>query len=228
MALNYEAMVPVIREISHSVARNFPPYVQASDAEGAIYLWLFEKKAWVEETVRDDPHNWERKISKLMRKVAFDHCNKEKAAAEGYDISDIYTYSSPKLVSMLPDMFDYMDWQTFGLSGDGQPGAKPQANTTGDRIAELVDIKAAYERLTETHQEIIKLHYQWNMEFSAIAEELDITEEAAKKRAQRALAALQKALGYKSQEEVRKIEERRTVKRNQSWNAQVSNQWDGN
>lgn len=219
MSLNYDAFLPVVRKISLSVAKNFPSYVQASDAEGAILLWLLEKKAWVEETVRDDPQDWERKITPLMRKVAFDHCNKEKAAAEGYDPSDIYTYSAPKLVALLPDMFDYMDWQAFGLSGDGQPTGKPQANTTGDRIAELVDIKAAFERLKGEHQQVLSLYYQWNMPMDAISEELNISLEAAKKRSQRALAALQRNLGFKPQEEVRKVEERRTVKSNSSWRA---------
>lgn len=219
MALDYAAFMPLVKKISVSVARNFPSYVLAGDAEGAIYVWLLEKREWVEATVRDDPHNWERKISPLMRKVAFSHCNAEKAKAEGYDPSDIYTYSAPKLVSLLPDMFDYMDWQTFGLKGDGQPGSKPQANTTGDRIAELVDIKASFEKLKEEHQEVLRLHYQWNMDLKGIAIELQITEEAAKKRSQRALAALQKGLGYKPQEEVRKIEERRTVRPNASWRA---------
>src|SRR6478752_8668456 len=159
MALDYERFVPVVKQVSLSVAKNFPSYVSAGDAEGAIYVWLLSKKAWVEETVRDAPQDWERKIIPLMRKVAFDHCNSEKAAAEGYDPSDIYNYSAPKLVALLPDMFDYMDWQTFGLNGDGQPGAKPQANTTGDRIAELVDIKASFEKLKAEHQEVLTLHY---------------------------------------------------------------------
>lgn len=219
MALDYAAFMPLVKKISISVARNFPSYVLAGDAEGAIYVWLLSKKAWVEELVRDDPHNWERKISPLMRKVAFDHCNTEKAKAEGYDPTDVYNYSAPKLVSLLPDMFDYMDWQTFGMTGDGQPGAKPQANTTGDRIAELVDIKASFEKLKPEHQEVLSLHYQWNMALADIAEELQITEEATKKRSQRALGALQKGLGFKPQEEVRKIEERRTVKSNSSWRA---------
>lgn len=219
MALDYARFVPVVRMAALSVAKNFPSYVQASDAEGAIFVWLLSKKAWVEETVRDEPQDWERKIVPLMRKVAFDHCNAEKAAAEGYDPSDVYKYSAPKLVLLLPDMFDYQDWQSFGLHGDGQPTAKGQANTTGDRLVELIDAKAVFEKLKPEHQEILELHYRYNMTAEQMADELQITMEAAKKRAQRALAALQKGLGFKPQEEVRQIPERRTVKSNASWRA---------
>jgi hypothetical protein len=82
-----------------------------------------------------------------MRKVAFDHCAKEKAAVEGYSTEDLFRYSIPKIKALLPDVFDYSDWQSFGLKGDGQPGSKPQANQTGDRMVELIDIKAGVGRL---------------------------------------------------------------------------------
>lgn len=227
MALDYEAFMPLVKRVASSVSKNFPPYVQSSDTEGALYVWLFQKKDWIETTVRDSPKNWEPKISSLMRKVAFDHCNKEKAAAEGYDTSDIYRYSIPKIKTLLSDVFDYADWQSFGLHGDGQPGAKPQANTTGDRVAELVDIKIALNSLKDETYNLLVWQYKYHYTMDGLAEELEISPEAASKRAQRALTALQKRLGYKPPVDQDRALNRRTVRSNAAAQAAVSHQWEG-
>ena len=226
--LDYERFMPMVKRIASSVSRNFPSSVQASDTEGAIYVWLFQRKAWIEQTVRDDPDNWEPKISSLMRKVAFDHCAQEKATIEGYDVSDNYRYSAPKIQTLLRDVFNYQDWQSFGNWGDGQPTAKGQANETGDRIAELVDIKEALMKLKADQLEILILHYRDNYTLEGLSEELEVSYDAARARLRRAVTALQKLLGPKAQS-IREGSQngRRAVRSNAAWRAQAANQWEG-
>ena len=141
MALDPAKFKPMVKQIAASVSRNYPSSIDAADTEQQLWLWLYEKRTSVLQTVEDSPNEWEAMIASTMRKVAFDHCAKEKAAVEGYSAEDLFRYSIPKIKGLLPDVFDYSDWQSFGLKGDGQPGAKPQANQTGDRMVELIDIK---------------------------------------------------------------------------------------
>lgn len=209
-----------VQQTARYAASKFPSHVDADDIEQSLWLWCYAKKDWLQSTIEElDEEEAGKKIRSLMRRVAFDSCNTEKAAVEGFDPSDVYRYSQEKIVKLLPDIFDYEDWQSFGAHGDGQPTGKRQANTSGDRIAELIDIKSELEMLKEDSQIILTLQYKFNCSMAEIADEFGISVEAAKKRAQRSLAALQRNLGYKDPEEVARRSERRTVRPNSAWRA---------
>ncbi|HEY6018340.1 MAG TPA: sigma factor-like helix-turn-helix DNA-binding protein [Candidatus Paceibacterota bacterium] len=221
--LDYDKIMPVVKSVARSVSSKFPSYVQEEDTLGALLLFLYQKRESIERAVEDGPE-WEAKIASTLRKVAFDHCNAEKAAAEGYDPSDIYRYSVPKIKSLIADAMDYENWQSFSKVGDGQP--KAAAQTYGDRVTELIDVKEALSKLNdETYNFLVYQHkYDYTLEEVAIA--MGITLEAAKKRSQRALKALQKGLGYKESPSPRRAG-RRAVRSNASWRADLSTGYEG-
>lgn len=227
MALDPAKFQPMIKGVARSVSSQFPPYVTAEDTEQHLYLWLYNKRASVLQTVEDSPNEWEAKIASTMRKVAFDYCAQEKASVEGYSIEDLYRYSLHKIKSLLPDVFNYEDWQTFGMRGDGQPVAKGQANQTGDRMAELVDVKSALKSLPEETRELLFLVHVLNYTTENLAEHFDISHEAAKKRSARAYGAVQRELGRRDSDEQPSPAGRRTVRSNASWRAAQSAQYDG-
>jgi RNA polymerase sigma factor (sigma-70 family) len=227
MPLDYDKIMPLVKKVAASTSRYFPAYVLAQDVEGELLLWVYQRKAMIGRAMADDNPEWEAKIAPLMRKVAYDHCNAEKAAAEGYDPSDIYRYSIPKIESLIVDAFDYDDWQSFGLHGDGQPGRKGQANTTGDRITELIDIKTALLKLNDESYNVLIWRYKYGLSVVDMAERQEITPEAAKKRSQRALKGLQKQLGYKEPQELRERPDRRSVRSNSAWNADLNRNYGG-
>jgi len=227
VSLDPKIFMPMVKNVAVSVSRNYPPYIEAADTEQHLLVWLYEKRASVLRTVEDNPNEWESMIASTMRKVAFDHCAKEKAAAEGYSVDDLFRYSLPKIKALLPDVFDYQDWQSFGKQGDGQPKGRPQANETGDRTVELIDVRAAVERLTEDTKTLLWLQYSAHYTMENIAEALSITLEATKKRAQRALSAIQRELGRKDPAEQPRRADRRAVRSNAAARAAVTNQYEG-
>lgn len=225
--LDFTLMKTMVRDVARSVSSNFPTYVTPEDTEGAIWVWVYEKRTQLEATVRDDPQEWERKIAGTMRKVAFDHCAKEKAAVEGYSVDDLYRYSLPKIRALMEDVFNYTDWQTFGQSGDGQPTQKRQVNEGNDRLAELVDVRHAVERLPHDTKELLYLQYAMHYSHDNLGDHFGISEEAAKKRSQRALGSVQKTLGKSPSKDEPAAPQRRAVRSNAAWRAQQSSQWDG-
>lgn len=227
MPLDYDKIMPLVKKVAASTSRNFPSYVMSQDVEGELLLWVYQRRIMIGNAMADDNPRWEAKITPLMRKVAYDHCNAEKAAAEGYDPSDIYRYSIVKIEALIVDAFDYDDWQSFGLRGDGQPGQKPQANTTGDRVAELIDIRIALMKLTEESYNALVWKYKYGLTIAAMAERQEITLDAAKKRSQRALKGLQRQLGYKESQELRERPERRSVRSNSAWSADLNRNYGG-
>jgi RNA polymerase sigma factor (sigma-70 family) len=227
MSLEYDEIMPLIKKVAASTSRSFPGYIDVADVEGELLLFLYKKKTWVENTIESSPGQWKSKLAPLMRKQAYDYCNKEKAATEGYDPADVYRYSIPKIQTLIVDVFDYEDWQSFGNRSDGQPKARAQANTTGDRIVELIDIRTALLKLTDDGYNALVYQYKYGYSMAEIAEAQDVSLETAKKRCQRALKALQKALGYKDPEDMRRRPERRTVRSNAAWTSDQSHQYEG-
>lgn len=227
MALNYEVLYPMVKNVARSVSSNYPSYVTSEDTEGHLWVWVYTKRSTLIKLVEDSPEDWEAKIASTMRKVASDHCAKEKAAAEGYSTDDLYRYSTRKIRSLLPDVFNHVDWQSFGQRGDGQPSAKPQANQTGDRVAELIDVRMAVKSLPEDTKHMLYLVYVYSYTAENIAEHFGIKEDAAKKRLQRSYGAIQRALGRRGMAEAVKRPERRMVRSNAAWRAAQSTQYEG-
>ena len=227
MALDPAKFMPMVKNVARSVSGQYPASVTTEDTEQAVWLWLYDKRTSVLQTVEDNPNEWESMIASTMRKVAFDHCAKEKAAAEGYSTEDLFRYSIPKIKALLPDVFDYSDWQSFGLKGDGQPGSKPQANRTGDRMVELIDIKAGVKRLPVETRELLYLTHVMHYSTENLAEHFELNHEAAKKRLQRAYGAVQRALGRRDLDDQPRAADRRTVRTNAAWRAAQSTQYEG-
>lgn len=224
--LDYDIVTKMVRDVARSVSSSFPQYVTSEDTEGHLWVWVYEKKSQIQKAVEDGPE-WERKIASTLRKVASDYCAREKAAVEGYSVEDLYRYTIPKIKALLPDIFEYQDWQSFGLKGDGQPSSKLQANQTGDRIAELIDVRAAVKALPEETKELLYLVHVYQYTAENVAEHFEISLEAAKKRMQRAYGAVQKSLGRRDPSEQPSPADRRTVRSNAAWRASQSSLYEG-
>ncbi len=224
--LDYDIMTKMVRDVARSVSSAYPSYVTSEDTEGHLWVWVYEKRTHIRKAVADGP-DWEPKIASTMRKVASDYCAKEKAAIEGYSVDDLYRYTIPKIKSLLPDVFDYTDWQTFGVTGDGQPKAKRQANMTGDRVAELVDIKAAVKQLPPETKELLFLTHVMAYTAENLADHFGISLEASKKRVQRAYGAVQRELGRRDPTDTPGPSGRRTVRSNSHWRASQGALYEG-
>lgn len=225
--LDYKQFRSMVRSVANAVSRSFPSYVDARDCEGQLWVSLYERRESIRKTVEDNPNTWESMIASTLRKIATDYCYKEKAQTEGYDPRDSYVYSLVKIQSLLESVFEHEDWQSFGAHGDGQPIAKGQSNETGDRIAELSDISAAIQRLPDATYNALLWSYKFHMPNAELGVELGISEEAAKKRVQRAREALQRELGRKSTNSQPGPGDRRTVRTNAAARAALANNYDG-
>jgi len=225
--LDYKQFRSMVRNVANSVSRSFPSYVDARDTEGQLWVSLYERRESIRKTVEDNPNTWESMIASTLRKIATEYCYKEKAQTEGYDPRDSYAYSLVKIQSLLESVFEHEDWQSFGVHGDGQPIAKRQSNETGDRIAELSDISSAVQRLPDAAYNALLWNYKFRLSNAELGIELGISEEAAKKRVQRAREALQRELGRKDTNSEPNAGDRRTVRTNAATRAALANQYDG-
>jgi RNA polymerase sigma factor (sigma-70 family) len=216
---------PMITDVARSVSRNFPPNVLREDTEQALWLWLLSNQKSVIRTVEGAPEEWVAQIASTMRKVAFDHCADEKASIEQYD-RDSEKYGIKQIKVLLEDAFDHRDWQSFATSYDSQPRPKGLANTTGDRVTELIDVRAAVDKLPELHYNTLVWFYKLGWTYEELGEQYDCSKEAARQRVERAVRAVQKLLGPKDQLPPEgSLNGRRAVRSNAAWRAASDNQY---
>lgn len=189
-------MQEFIERVASHVAGSYPPYVETDDMASTLWVWYLENRATVDGLIRDD-ESWESKLYSTMRKVASTFAAKTEAEYHGYSLEDVYHYTTPVVRELLKDALDYENWQSFSSFGDGQPKAKRQS-ATSDRMEMLIDVKSAVGGLNEDQQEIIEWHFKYGMDYAMIGEALEISEEAARIRLDRAVKAVQRGLGKKS------------------------------
>lgn len=206
--LNHEAVEPLVKKAVAAIASSFPAHHDSEDAEQALWLWVYEKQHTVIGMMTDGAIG---SLVSLMKKVVVTHFMAEDATVYGYHKEDTFVYSSDLVETLLQTVFNYTDWQSFGAHGDGQPKAKAQTNMTGDVIAMLSDCKAAFETMNKAQQSVIFLAYRGGYTSEMLADEMNISAEAAKKRLSRAVQALRKRMGTKSLSDFRKGFEGRQV-----------------
>lgn len=219
----HKTLAPMVKQVAKSVNRQFPPNILLEDTEQALWLWAYQNEKSISKRILEDPETWIQQIASTMRKEGMSYCLKERSVIEGYASEDYQKYSVKQVRLLLEDVFDHTDWQSFAMSHDGQPRSRGQANATGDRLASLVDVSIALKKLRTEQYNVIVWTYKFGYTVDQIAEEYDCSLDAARKRVERAVGALVRALGPREQAE---YTGRRIVRSNAAWMAANSNQYE--
>lgn len=208
---------PFIVWVSHQLSTTYQ--VEQEDIEGELWMWVCEDEARAYALAETPPLLRHRLLSVGRRYAA-----KERAHLLGYDPSDIINYSTRAVRDLLPDVFDHEDWQPSGRPFDGMPKYHSLAHEGMNRVVMLMDIKQAMLKLPEDQYNVIVWVYKYGYSTEQLAAELDITQEAAQKRVQRAVRKIQWLLA-----EVRPVDlpRRRSVMSNAAARAVQSGHWDG-
>lgn len=209
----------MIERIARALGRDYE--VDYEDVRSELCLWSLENQGKIDELV-DLGH--EGLVDHRLTSIARRFCAKERAQLLGYDASDIAHYNLRAVRELLPDVFDYNNWQSGATFGDGQPRSKPLANQGMDRVSMLIDIKQAVSKLPEEQYNVILWVYKYGWTVTQLAAELEITQDAAQKRIQRAVRKIQALLT-----EIRPMDvpQRRAVLTNAASRAVQSGHWEG-
>ncbi len=92
---------------------------------------------------------------------------------------------------------------------------------TSGRLAELIDLRIAFQSLTNDHKEVLYYQYALHWTLEGIAEEFGVSPSTIRKRSSRALKKLQRTLGTREAWEGRKVQS------NAAWRAAQTTQYEG-
>lgn len=189
--MELKTLTPWISQSALSTSRAYRDWVSLPDVTGHLWQWAFTNEDRVDEYLARP--EGERIVRSILNQEARNYAVKERAASSGHQPEDIMWYSRKRIKALLPDVFDYRDWQSAQQSGSDRRSSKP-VNESGDRLAEIIDVSAAMQHLPSDRIELLQEFYSNGLSVEQVASLFGIEPDTARKRIDRAVASISNSL----------------------------------
>jgi hypothetical protein len=170
--------------------------IERDDIGQELWVWFVGHQRKYKEWSALEQKDKDKLIAKSLRNAALKFCEREKARKVGYDTSDLYYYDASVVEAFLPSIISetyvipakIQDLNSKFGSGDVSDG--------NNWLALRSDIAAAYYKLSEAKQNILRLRFSVEQpDWATLAKEMDSTPDGARMKVQRAVNSLIKNLG---------------------------------
>jgi hypothetical protein len=170
--------------------------IERDDIGQELWVWFVGHQRKYKEWSALKQKDKDKLIAKSLRNAALKFCEREKARKIGYDTSDLYYYDASVVEAFLPSIISetyviptkIQDLNSKFGSGDVSDG--------NNWLALRSDIAAAYYKLSEAKQNILRLRFSVEQpDWATLAKEMDSTPDGARMKVQRAVNSLIKNLG---------------------------------
>jgi DNA-directed RNA polymerase specialized sigma24 family protein len=200
----HPSIYDIVPSVASTVHKSYKKFVERDDVKQECLHWALTRADYIneqlgEENVEQRRHN-EQKIAWQMKRAAERYCRKEKATKSGYQLGDEAYYQSATLGQLLPFVIaSVLDGtvleQAQEMIRDGQPKGSSSPAEGGNLLAMLIDIKGAYQELSEKDQKILALRYHENLTLAQIGAALECHFTTADRRVNHAMRELNNKLG---------------------------------
>lgn len=170
--------------------------IERDDIGQELWVWFVGHPRKYKEWSALEQKDRDKLIAKSLRNAALKFCEREKARKIGYDTSDLYYYDASVVEAFLPSIIG----ETYVIPAKIQDlNAKFGSGDISDGnnwLALRSDIAAAYYKLSEAKQNILRLRFSVEQpDWATLAKEMDSTPDGARMKVQRAVNSLIKNLG---------------------------------
>jgi RNA polymerase sigma factor (sigma-70 family) len=187
---NYENLVA---HVAYEFSRKFQ-MCDTQDIRQELWVWFLEHPNKIKTWEELDGKQSTKLIARSLRNAAKDYCQREKARSVGYKVEDNYYYDREIVELLLPAVLR-RDLNAPAMTDLGFTKAKKVASEGGNWFAMMADIDKALIRLTREQLTIVYLRFGDGCDNVTLAKELDISEDAARMRVNRAVNNLLNFLG---------------------------------
>ena len=154
------------------------------------------QELWIKYLSTDCSHMNSKMLWSTLRRAGVAFCTREKAAITGYDVDDLYYYSTGQLRELLPVVMDRTSWTQPGVVGDlGKITGTSDPAHGNNRLAMICDVRSALEACSESDKRLLWTAFGLALADDEHATSMGITEDALRMRVVRALQRLQRRLG---------------------------------
>jgi len=183
----------LVANIAYEFSRKFQ-MVEVSDIRQELWVWFLEHPNKVKTWEALDGKQATKLIARSLRNTAKDYCQKEKAARVGYRVEDNYYYDRELIEMLLPAVLRG-DVVAPALTEMGYQSTKKVASEGGNWFAMVGDINRGLHKLSSEQFYVLCLRFEEGNDNATMAKELEISEDAARMRVNRALNNLINYLG---------------------------------
>jgi DNA-directed RNA polymerase specialized sigma24 family protein len=183
----------MVGSIAYEFSRKFH-MCDADDIRQELWVWFLEHPNKVKLWETLDGNQSIKLVARSLRNAAKDYCQREKARAVGYKVEDNYYYDREVVELLLPAVIR-KDLVAPAMTELGFTKAKKVASEGGNWFAMMADIERGLARLTHEQLTIMYLRFGDACDNATLSKELDITEDAARMRVNRAMNNLLNYLG---------------------------------
>ena len=188
---------PVIARAANEVHLSYPRLAR-EDLKQEAYFWWYRKNRYVAGIINDEEKNDEEK-SRILYSALRNHlrgvCADDKAARLGYEIQDLVYYTSRELIVLLDKLYDRDSWLDKEKDENGGGRTKADPAHGGNALTVMVDLARGVDALPWKEQELFRARHVENLTFPAIGKRYEITEEAVRRRYDRAIDRLHRLMG---------------------------------
>jgi RNA polymerase sigma factor (sigma-70 family) len=183
----------LVAHIAYEFGRKYQ-MVESNDIRQELWIWFLEHPNKVTTWEALDGKQSIKLIARSLRNAAKDYCQREKAQVVGYRVEDNYYYDKELVETLLPAILRG-DTIAPALTEMGYQSTKKVASEGGNWFAMVGDINRALHKLTSEQFYVLCLRFEEGNDNATMAKELDISEDAARMRVNRALNNLLNYLG---------------------------------
>lgn len=194
--MNYiEEYNDLVQTLASEYARKYS-MIERDDIGQELWVWFVGHPRKYKEWSALEQKDRDKLIAKSLRNAALKYCEKEKAKKVGYDTGDLYYYDVSVVEAFLPTIIA----ESYEMPSKIKDlGNSVKAGDVSDGMNWLVlrsDIAAAYYKLPEAKQNILRLRFSVEQpDWATLAKDMDSTPDGARMKVQRSLNSLVKNLG---------------------------------
>jgi len=170
--------------------------IERDDIGQELWVWFVGHPRKYKEWSALEQKDKDKLIAKSLRNAALKYCEREKSRKVGYDTSDLYYYDASVVEAFLPSIIGetyVIPTKIQDLNAKFGSGGVSDGNNW---LALRSDIAAAYYKLSEAKQNILRLRFSIEQpDWATLAKEMDSTPDGARMKVQRAVNSLIKNLG---------------------------------
>jgi RNA polymerase sigma factor (sigma-70 family) len=184
----------IVVAVSSEYHKKFP-MVELEDIKQSLYQWFPEHPNKLKEWEAIGEKDAKNLIYRSLRNQALDYCQKWKAKSVGYDTSDLYYYEPEIVEAIIPAVLrgEYGVTHKLNLGRPGRPSAPSEG---GNLTIIMLEVDAAYWKLSKDDKKIIFFRHAESLDFKEIANLLELfSEDTARMRHKRAIKRLINKMG---------------------------------
>lgn len=168
--------------------------VELEDIKQALYQWFLEHPNKLDTWEAIGERDAKNLIYRSLRNEALDYCQRWKAKTIGYEVSDNYYYEPEMVEAILPSVLrgEIGITHKLNLGRTGRPSAPSEG---GNITVIMIEVDYGYWKLNKEDRRLLFLRYAESMPYSEIGDELELSEDAARMRAGRAIKRLVAKIG---------------------------------